>query len=173
MPQPATDNGGYNTLHVSDDTLRDFLNHQAQQGVRVVDANNNPIQVPTAPATNSAPAAGGGMAAPGMNAATVDGSATVSPSPAGNNPNDHKRKIDFTAAYNNAGNDQRPNKIHSKERIERDNFRNTISDLIRSSHGVNGLTMQIINKIVDQVMAQLAAEFAPPAPPSDNSDLDH
>ena len=107
-----------------------------------------------------------------MNVATVDGSATVSPSPAGNNTNDHKRKIDFAAAYNNAGNDQRPNKTRSKERLERDNFRSTFADLVRSSHGVNGLTMNILDKIVTQVMAELGAELAP-QPPSDNSDLEH
>ena len=124
-----------------------------------------------APAPNSASAAAGGMAASGMNAATVDGSATVSPSPIPNNQNDHKRKIDFTAAYNNAGND-RPNKTRSKERLERDNFRSTFADLVRSSHGVNGLTMNILDKIVTQVMAELGAELAP-QPPSDNSDLEH
>ena len=81
--------------------------------------------------------------------------------------------IDFAGMYNGAGNDQRPTKTHSKERIERDNFRNVFTDLVRSSHGVNGLTMQILDKIVTQVMAELGAEFAPPPPPSDNSDLDN
>ena len=75
---------------------------------------------------------------------------------------------------NNDGpsNNQGSTKTPSVERLERDSFRAVFTDLVRSSHGVNGLTMDVLDRIVTQVMAALAAEFAPPQPPSDKSDLD-